>query len=114
MSVALHAPCIFSTTGDCATEIIGKPVIAVPAAAAVAPVKNLRRDLAGSFSVAALVTFSLSIASSVLCCCWGEIMLTVLRRSRYAAATFLDFYYVEKPTTLQQSYTPGQTKASFR
>src|SRR5688572_19204686 len=42
MSLAPHAPCIFSTTGDWATEIIGAETAAAPAAAA-APVRNLRR-----------------------------------------------------------------------
>src|SRR5690606_13779417 len=43
-SFAPHAPCILSTMGDCATEIIGKPVIAAPAAPTEAVVRNLRRD----------------------------------------------------------------------
>src|SRR5690554_5272104 len=43
-SFAPHAPCILSTTGDCATEIIGKPVIAAPAAPTDAVVRNFRRD----------------------------------------------------------------------
>ena len=44
MSFAPHAPCIFSTIGDCATEIIGKLVIAAPVAPAAAVPMNLRRD----------------------------------------------------------------------
>jgi len=40
MSVALQAPCILITIGDCATEIIGKPAIAAPVVAMAAPVKG--------------------------------------------------------------------------
>src|SRR5688572_20415337 len=42
MSLAPHAPCILSTIGDWATEIIGAESAAAPAAPA-APVRNLRR-----------------------------------------------------------------------
>src|SRR5687768_8178435 len=71
MSFAPHAPCILSTTGDWATEIIGKPVIAAPVVAAAAPVRNLRREAAVSGSARAgdcafFFRNLLSISSSVL------------------------------------------------
>ncbi|MNC90258.1 hypothetical protein D3C83_63350 [compost metagenome] len=60
MSFAPHDPCILNTTGDWATEIMGKPVMAAPVVAAAAPVRNLRRD--GSFVSA---DFSLSVSFMV-------------------------------------------------
>src|SRR5690349_9084675 len=61
MSAEPHEPCILITIGDCATEIIGKPVIAAPVVAAAAPVRNLRREAAAPFSCL-LIWFSSSKA----------------------------------------------------
>ena len=77
MSFAPQAPCILSTIGDCATEIMGKPTAAAPVAVA-APVRNLRRltflvvSFVESFVASAATAFSTDIGPSFVVICPGE------------------------------------------
>src|SRR6187551_3692811 len=100
MSAEPHEPCILITIGDCATEIIGKPVIAAPVVTAAAPVRNLRRD--GPAFVSVDVSLSVSFMVSLQ---WRN-----LRGKEYLLNGLLndtDFY------ASKQRHNGGKTHGEF-